>query len=102
MLPRLDLVRIDVSEESIASIITVTRIGELGTTLSVLRSVLPFLVTANVVLISQIIFTLMMEAMHFSETSVHIRATWRKSQKAALYIGTAVKTSNIIYVFTII
>jgi hypothetical protein len=30
-----DLVRIDVSEERIASIIRVTRIGELGTTLTV-------------------------------------------------------------------
>jgi acyl-CoA thioesterase FadM len=35
MLRRVILVRTDVSEESIASIITFTRIGELGTTLAV-------------------------------------------------------------------
>jgi hypothetical protein len=35
MLRRMDLVRIDVSEELSASIIRVTRIGELGTTLAV-------------------------------------------------------------------
>jgi hypothetical protein len=35
MLSRVGLVRIDVSEELSASIITVTRIGELGTTLAV-------------------------------------------------------------------
>jgi hypothetical protein len=35
MLRRVDLVRIDVSEELGASIIRVTRIGELGTTLAV-------------------------------------------------------------------
>jgi hypothetical protein len=35
MLRRMILVRTDVSEELIASIITVTRIGELGTTLAV-------------------------------------------------------------------
>jgi hypothetical protein len=35
MLRRVDLVRTDVSEELSASFITVTRIGELGTTLAV-------------------------------------------------------------------
>jgi hypothetical protein len=35
MLSRMALVRTDVSEEGIASIISVTRIGELGTTLAV-------------------------------------------------------------------
>jgi hypothetical protein len=43
------LVRIDVSEKHIASIIKVKRTSELATTLAVfLRSVLQFLVTANV------------------------------------------------------
>jgi hypothetical protein len=37
MLHRVALVRIDVSEELSVSIIRVTRIGELGTTLAVLR-----------------------------------------------------------------
>jgi hypothetical protein len=71
MLRRVALVRIDVSEECIASIIRVTRIGEL----LFLRSVLRLLVTANVVSISPILLTLMMEAIRFSGTSVLTRAT---------------------------
>jgi hypothetical protein len=38
MLCRVALVRTDVSEEHIASIIKVTRIGELGTTLAVISN----------------------------------------------------------------
>jgi hypothetical protein len=75
MLRRVALVRIYVSEELSASIIRMTRIGELGTTLAVtrnrrmlLRSVCRLLVTANVVPISQILFTLMLEALSSSET----------------------------------
>jgi hypothetical protein len=56
MLRRVALVRSDVSEERRASIIRVTRTGELGTTLAVtsnrrtlLRSVRRLLVTASVV-----------------------------------------------------
>jgi hypothetical protein len=60
------LVRTDVPEEIIASIIRVKRISELGTTLASLRSVLQLLVTVNVVHSSTIIFTLMMEAIRFS------------------------------------
>jgi hypothetical protein len=58
----------DVSEEFFASIIRVTRIGELGTTLTITsnRSTLPILAT------------LMMEAIRSSETSVLARATQRK------------------------
>jgi hypothetical protein len=49
MLRRVALVIIDVSEEYTASIIRVTRIGELGTTLAgTLRSVLQLLVTSKV------------------------------------------------------
>jgi hypothetical protein len=48
MLRRVALVRTDVSAESIASIIRVTRISELATTLAV-RSVLRLLLIANVV-----------------------------------------------------
>jgi hypothetical protein len=51
------LLRKDVSEERSASIIRVTRIGELGT-LAVFR----LLVTANVVPSSLILVTVMMEA----------------------------------------
>jgi hypothetical protein len=64
-------VRTDVSEERIASIIRVRRIGKLGTTLAVLW----LLVTANIPS-SLILVTLMMEAIHSSETSVLTRATW--------------------------
>jgi hypothetical protein len=79
MLHHVDLVRTDVSEELSASIIRVTRIGELGT-LAVtsnrrtLRRNLYLLVTANVY-IPPILVTLMMEALSSSETSVLTRAT---------------------------
>jgi hypothetical protein len=56
---RVALLRTDISEEDIASIIRVTRISELGTILAV---------TSNR-------STLMMEAKHSSEMSVHIRVT---------------------------
>jgi hypothetical protein len=82
MLCRVSLVRTDVSEKRIASIISLTIIGELVTTLAVeelvfLLSVLLLLVTANVVPSSPFLVTLMMEAMHSSETSVLTRATRR-------------------------
>jgi hypothetical protein len=63
MLRHVTFVRTDVSEELNASIIRVTRIGELGTTLAITSS--PILVT------------LMMEALSSSEMSVLTRATWR-------------------------
>jgi hypothetical protein len=76
------VVRTDVSEELIVSIIRVTRIGDLDTTLAVtinrnLRSVLRLLVVANVVLRLQILVTLTMEAIRSPETSVLTKATWR-------------------------
>jgi hypothetical protein len=87
VLRRVGIVRTDVSEEGITSIIRVTRIGEVGTTLAVtskrntlqsntfFRSVLLLLVTGNVVPISSILVTLMKEAIRSSETSVPKRAT---------------------------
>jgi hypothetical protein len=108
MLRRVALVRTTVSEELSASIITVTRFGELEERLivtsnrsslrrntnlvtlmmdtigssetpdiSLLRSVLGLLVTANVVPSSPILVTLMMEAIPFSNTSVLTRAKRR-------------------------
>jgi hypothetical protein len=74
-LRRVGLVRTDVSEELSASIIRVTRIGELGTTLAVTSNRL--LVTANVVPSSPIHVTLMMETLSSSETSVLTRAIRR-------------------------
>jgi hypothetical protein len=76
MLRCVALVRNDVSEELSASIITVTRIGVLGTYFVFLRSVRRLLVTANVPS-STILVTLMMEALPSSETPVLTRATRR-------------------------
>jgi hypothetical protein len=85
MLHRVALVRTDVSEELSASFIRVTRIGELGTMLDIirnrrthlvfLRSVRRLLVRASIVPSSAILVTLMKEALSFSETSVLRRAT---------------------------
>jgi hypothetical protein len=82
MLRRVDLVRTDVSEELSASFISVTRIGELGTTLAVTsdrrtlrRNIKLRLVRANVVPSSLNPVTLMMEALNSFETSVRTRAT---------------------------
>jgi hypothetical protein len=87
-------VRTDVSEEHIASIIRVTRIGERGTTLAVTinRSML----RRNTVWERKpVLVTLMMEAICSSQTLVLTRGTRRNIQKRAFFIVTAVKTSNI-------
>jgi hypothetical protein len=73
MLHRVTIARTDdLSEEHIAFIIRVTGIDELGTTVLIqlvfLLNVLRLLVTANVVPSSPILFILMMEAIHPSET----------------------------------
>jgi hypothetical protein len=86
ILRRVALVRIDVSEDLRACFITVTRIGELGTTQAVssnrrtLRrntTMRRFLVTARVFHSSQILVTLMMEAPSSFETSILTRAIRR-------------------------
>jgi hypothetical protein len=84
MLRRVALVRTDVSQEISASFIWVTRIGELGTTLAVTsnrrtlqRNTRQLLVTASVVPSSQILVTLMKEALSSSETSVLTRSKRR-------------------------
>jgi hypothetical protein len=71
-----------VYEEPSASIIRVTRIGELGPTLAITSSLnislqLLRVVTANVVHSSTILVTLIMDALGYSETSVLTRATRR-------------------------
>jgi hypothetical protein len=87
MLRRVALVRTDVSEELSASIIRVTRIGELGTTLAevFLRSVDRLLVTAIFVPSSLILVTLTMEELSSSETSVLTRAHGVTSQKTPFF-----------------
>jgi hypothetical protein len=92
MLRLVALVRTDVPEERITSIIRVTGIGELGKTLAetsnrstLLRNtanvvpspVFRFLLTANFVPSSPILVILMMEAIRSSETSVLTRVTRR-------------------------
>jgi hypothetical protein len=69
MLRRVALLRTKVSEELSASVIRVTRIGELGTTLAVTNK----LVTASFVHSSSILVTLMNVALSPSETSVLTR-----------------------------
>jgi hypothetical protein len=71
ILRRVALVRTDISEESSASIIRMTRI------IVFLRFARRLLVTANVVPSLQIFVTLMMEELRSSETSALTGATWR-------------------------
>jgi hypothetical protein len=89
LLRRVALVIIDVSEELSASFMRETRIGELGTLALTsngrrrhfvfFRSLRRLLGTANVLLSSPILVTVMMEALSSSETTVLTRATRRNN-----------------------
>jgi hypothetical protein len=113
----------DVSEELSASIIRVARIGELGTTLAVtsngrilnlvfhttllshfvfLRSVLRLLVTASVVPSSQILVTLMKEALSSSETLLLTRATRRNNQQDGILRRHRCENLNLTYMTSVL
>jgi hypothetical protein len=74
ILRRVALVRTDVSEELSASIIRVTRIGELGTTLPVTSNRRTLRRITNAVPSSPILVTLMMETLSSSETMLKLQA----------------------------
>jgi hypothetical protein len=101
MLRRVTLVRTDVSEELSFSIIRVTRIGELGTTLAVtsnrrtLKAQRASFASYGYVPRLPILVTLMIEVVCSSETSVFARSTRCNTTKAALFMVTAGKTSNL-------
>jgi hypothetical protein len=106
MLRRVALVKTDVSEEHSVFFIRVTRIGELGTTLTVIsnrrtlrrntnRSVLRLLVTASVVPSSPILVTLMKTALIPPKRQFLQELHGATSQKTPFFIVTAVKTSNL-------
>jgi hypothetical protein len=79
MLRHVDLVRTDVLEDRSSSIIRLARIGGLGRTLAVNSNRRTLQVTANDVPSSPILFTLIMEALRSSETTVLTRATRHSS-----------------------
>jgi hypothetical protein len=82
------LVRSDVSEERVTSIIRVKRIGELGTTLAITGELLTLF-------LARWFFALMMEVIRSSETSVHIGATWHHIPERIFIIVIAVMTSEL-------
>jgi hypothetical protein len=79
----------------------VTRIGELGTDIVLLRSVFRLLVTANVPS-SPILVTVMMEVLRSSETSVLITASQRNIPEGGLLHSHSHESLKLIYVQTLL
>jgi hypothetical protein len=93
MLRSVALTRADVSEQSSASTIRVTRIGELGT-LAVTSNARPLLVTANVISSSPVPVILMLEE-HVPPKRQYLQEPHCvTSQKTTFFIVTVVKTLN--------
>jgi hypothetical protein len=84
--PPVALVRTDLSEDHIYSIIRVTRIDELGTTLQV---------TANVAPNSPILFTLKTEVRVPPKRRLQQEPHCAISQKTAFFTVTSVRTPNL-------
>jgi hypothetical protein len=104
MLRRVALVRTDFSEERRASIIRVTRIGEVGTalaatsnrrTLCISSQSASIVVKASVVPSTQILVTLKKEALSSSERRFLQEPHGVTSQKTTFFIVSVVKTSNL-------
>jgi hypothetical protein len=98
ILRRVVLVRTEVSEECIASIVRVIRICELGETLAVTSISLQrasVLVTANVVPSADCYGTLLMEAIVRLKRRFLQEPHGVTSKKTPFFIITAVKTSNL-------
>jgi hypothetical protein len=86
MLRRVVLIRTDVSDETSASIMRVTRIGELGT--------LPVTINRHTLRRNTSLVTLIMEALCSFETSVPTRATPRNSPENGMFIVTTLRISR--------
>jgi hypothetical protein len=87
MLGHVVLIRTDVLEEPSASIIQVTRIGELGTAF-----VRRLLVTANIVASSPVLVNLMLEVLRSSETSVLIKTTQPNIPEDSTFLYTTTRS----------